>query len=232
MKNPFVWQTTIVGAIAGSILAGTSAIADDIVHRGDVKIGRSLGANGFIGSDSGFLFPDGTLQVTASASAQAVGSLSVNLGIYHNKIADITQSEGFVEICFKNSSFEFDSHPFGGSSIGGNCDPGDVGWIIETEERGNGSWTLAKASCLMSGRRLPEPFEFQFTCLNAGILGVEEMTDGLGEWASNQSFVGFVGAASGAVTVVMGDNSCDFGSISAIARNIVPTDSNEYRCAL
>ncbi|ETX08737.1 MAG: hypothetical protein ETSY2_03630 [Candidatus Entotheonella gemina] len=52
------------------------------------------------------------------------------------------------------------------------CLPGDIGWIIEADERPMESWEMAKAECLKFGMRLPEPFEFLFSCTNAEGFGL------------------------------------------------------------
>ena len=76
---------------------------------------------------TGFRFPDGSLQTTAAASSQALDYLSINLGLYQNKIADFVHDVAFVEVCFKNGGVSHDQNAAMGSSQGGSCVPGDIG---------------------------------------------------------------------------------------------------------
>ena len=62
-------------------------------------------------------------------------SISPNNGMYNNRIISISPPYHYTEICFKGSSINFDVHLASKSNEGGNCEPGDIGYIIERYER-------------------------------------------------------------------------------------------------
>ncbi len=159
----------------------------EIVLDGDVRANGALSVQGEVESTAGgFRFPDGSVQTTASggALAEQIGSLSPNLGLYSNRIPDISHGPSYVEVCFNGGPPWIDQHVSGGATAGGYCQPGDVGWIMETYERTAETWEMAKERCLEFGMRLPEPFEFKYCCKRAVSLGIPDLANGY-EWAGN-----------------------------------------------
>ncbi len=197
----------------------------------------AFSADGIVQSNSGgFMFPDGTLQETAAGAAttqdllDAIRHQSVNQGIYDNRISDFTHDRAFVEICFKAGTMKVDEDDADTSTTGGNCDPGDVGWVIERTERTTATWTDAKATCLEMGMRLPEPFEYQLTCDNAAMIGIIDMTDNY-EWASNSSIANYLNQ-NRSFAATLGGGSCNYGSTGAVAGIDGTRTSKAYRCGL
>lgn len=95
---------------------------------------------------------------------------------------------GFTEICFKAGSILVDRHPSGGTTSGGNCRPGDKGYVLEVAERPADLWVNAMASCLADGWRMPDEFEWFYACENNIdlSLGLANMTDD-SEWAGDEA---------------------------------------------
>lgn len=201
---------------------------------------QAFTADGIIHStDGGFQFPDGTVQVTAATSAAAseeilatLRRLSVNRGLYDNRIPDLIHSRPTVEICFSAGVLDFDENDTGIGTTGGDCEPGDVGWLIEREERAENNWTQAKATCLMLGMRLPEVFEYQLTCDNAVVIGIIDMQDDF-EWVSNTGEVDTEASVdlTEVSSTVLGPD-CNTGGGGAIARPDGFRQAFPFRCAL
>lgn len=171
----------------------------------DTEVTGNLDATGELQSATGVRFPDGTLQTSAAETRTGV---TANSGMYANVIADFAPPNAYSEACFKTGALAFDIHAVGEPTAGGNCVPGDTGWVIERFERaGTQSWTAARAACLLDGMRLPEPFEWQLACDNEALFALDSMTDDY-EWASNSAqpdtneFVGTIAAS------VFGQGSC------------------------
>lgn len=121
-------------------------------------------------------------QVQTTASG-----LSGNTGMYDNRIPTGSFPNAYTEVCYKSESRLNDQHTVDQSTDGGNCLPGDVGYIIEQDERAAEDWEQAKDLCLRDGMRLPEPFEYKVACVDAATFGLNSMT-GNWEWASNEAF--------------------------------------------
>ena len=200
----------------------------------------ALSADGVVQSKAGgFQFPDGTVQQTVASggteAAQAARRLSLNTGLYDNRIPTFTHHLAFVEVCFKDGTMLIDQNEASTSTAGGNCEPGDRGWIIEREERSSRFWSAAKANCLMVGMRLPELFEQQVTCLEAATTGIVDMTDDW-EWMSNtvqpetlsvgDSFIGMMAAALG------GGGDCERSMGLWIGNQASGGNQLPFRCAL
>ena len=135
----------------GTLVNGGGAAID---LQGDTNVSGQLAAGGEVRSEVGFRFPDGSLQTTASVGA----SVTANLGMYRNTIVDFAPPNAYTEICIKAGAVQFDIHAALESTQGGDCLPGDVGWIIERLERDLGaqvSWSSARLECLKDGMRLP-----------------------------------------------------------------------------
>lgn len=175
--------------------------------------------------------------------ATAVFSVTANNGLYANRIPLIRLAVPYSEICFKNGQMRFDLHNSGGSTRGGNCRPGNVGWIIEQTERGlDNSWSDARRQCLEQGMRLPEPFEWQVSCDYAEDLNITGMTVGA-EWASNSAFVSDLSNNVGAASPTMGagnptePSGCGRGGVGFIVRANLPADGptrnkHGFRCVM
>lgn len=181
----------------------------------------------------GFAFPDGTVQTTAASTAPGdrIGQ-SANQGLYDNRIVEMAPPLAYVEICFKDGDFDFDIHTNGGDGTsGGACAPGDIGWLIERDERVADTWSEARAECLMDGMRLPEPFEYQFSCVREALLALVNMTVNV-EWTGNTALVGHDNNGPALVAPAMGADGCDQGSFGRIAQT-PPSGSavGAYRCA-
>lgn len=107
------------------------------------------------------------------------------------------------------------------------------GFCMEKNERTAATWDTARDTCASDKRRLPEPGEYKFACVNA--TGLNNMTDDY-EWASNFSYpiaayngsssVGAIGAA------YIGNGNCYTGSIGWIAYSAGggSQESKPYRC--
>jgi|GEM_PF-5834224 len=198
----------------------------------------ALKVSGEIETTAGIRFPDGSLQTTASGSAAAdtiSRSLTGNSGLYSNVISDFVPPLSYTEVCFKDGMVLSDVHTLSESPSGGSCEPGDTGWIIERLERASSAamaWVNARAECLRDGMRLPEYFEWHYTCNNAGLFGVSDMTDNF-EWVSNEASVidtdanGLAGNAVG----VQGSGSCGHAGFGFASRTNSAIDSFQFRCA-
>lgn len=192
----------------------------------DTDVSGSLRTNGEVESGQGFRFPDGSLQNTAAANATGQ---SGNAGLYSNTIVEFTPGVPFTEVCFKGGLMHEDIHAISESTLGGNCVPGDVGWVIEREEREVSNWHQARLQCLLVGMRLPELFEWLVSCDSANTLGLSDMVgpDSMSEWASNSAFPAQDG---GTVAARTGRLSCYDGNWSYVVRPTGVAGENNYRC--
>jgi hypothetical protein len=167
--------TRVIGGGQEIGLEGDTGVA------GNLRVDGDLSVAGAITSDTGIRFPDGSVQVTAN------GGVSANAALYSNTIADFSPPNAYTEVCIKSGQTMFDIHQSGEPTAGGNCEPGDIGWVIERFERNSGtatSWAEARLDCLADRMRLPEVFGWQVTCENATDFAVSDMEDD-GEWTSN-----------------------------------------------
>lgn len=219
-------STSFDGFELNSNLLGAS-----ISLQGDTDVSGDLSATGLVASSVGVMFPDGSTQTTA-ASTTTDGSLTANEGLYSNKVPQFTHNVPFTEICFKNGGVASDQHLSGESTNGGNCLPGDIGWVVEADERTADTWNSARADCLVIGMRLPEAFEFQFSCNSAGLFGLNNMDDD-SEWISNRTLPLYINStANGLVAPIAGNGSCEEGSLNWIVRTDSLAEAQSYRCLL
>ena len=160
------------------------------------------------------------------------GSLSPNTGQYSNQIPRGNPPAAFTEICFMDGAVESDQHSSAESTNGGNCAPGDIGWIIERDERAPKCWDAAKAECLKAGMRLPEPFEFHYSCRNTATFGLNAMT-GNYEWATNSAFpIADSVRGSGLGATMIGNLGCGNATWEWVGRSDADQcDSRAFRCA-
>ena len=168
---------------------------------------------------------------SAVPAAETLRSMSANNGMYSNRIADFTPPAPYSEVCFVDGAVQTDIHAVSEPPTGGNCEPGDVGWMMERDERSSVLWETARAECLMAGMRLPEPFEWKFSCKNEALFGLNDMTGSL-EWASNfvthQSEV--TSGTNGIGAATLGGELCADGSWSWIATGSGVETTVPYRC--
>jgi hypothetical protein len=122
--------------------------------------------------------------LTAQMSVDTSQVLPAINSLYSNRITSRTLPNAYTEVCIKNGAVLNDQHPGGESTAGGNCRFGDVGWIIEQTARPRLFWEEARTECLLVGMRLPEPFEWLYSCKHAAELGLTDIGDDF-EWASN-----------------------------------------------
>ncbi|MDY7091416.1 MAG: hypothetical protein SX243_00440 [Acidobacteriota bacterium] len=202
----------------------------EITLDGPTAVTQGLVADGILETTSGGVrFPDGTLQTTAAATG---GSQTANSGIYNNRIQDFTPAEPYTEICLKAGAIQADIHTISEPPTGGNCDVGDLGWVIERDERTATTWETAKATCLLLGMRLPETFEWRLSCLNATSFGISNMT-GNWEWGSNTAAVVISSSGnSGPAVEAYGNASCNNSMFSWVASTVNSAESRAFRCLL
>lgn len=162
---------------------------------------------------------------------QGSGSLSPNTGQYANQIGRLEPPEAYTEICFIAETVGSDQHNGTESTNGGNCAPGDIGWIIEQEERPAKCWDAAKAACLQLGMRLPGPFEFHYSCRNSVAFGLNGMT-GNYEWATNSAFpIADSVRGSGLGATIAGNLGCGNATWDWVARGDADQcDPRPFRC--
>ena len=222
-----------------TIPPGTRLVAPQVTLDADTQVNGSVQASGEVITLTGVRFSDGTLQ-TSAPSVSEVESLTANQGLYSNRVPAMTPNLAYTEICFVDGSMAFDLHEGGESTTGGNCEPGDLGWIIERSEREGGddlTWSDARLGCLLDGMRLPEPFEWQVACDHEATLGLSGFTSGA-EWASNFVAGSSLSDNAGPAVVVLGESGgtnggqgCNFGGHGFLARVMFGTrNQHQYRC--
>lgn len=206
-------NTTLQGT-GGIILDSNVLVSQDLMVDGSVQV-----------ASGGYEFPDGSLQTTAAV--QVIGG-SANAGLYDNRIVEMVPPLPFSEICIKNGQVFGDIHVGSESTSGGNCGPGDIGFVIERNQRAAVNWEDARLNCRLASLRLPEPFEFLYSCNNAGTFGLNNMT-GDWEWASN-GVIPLVGSVAAVVASALGEINCNSGSFGWVATNNEAPSSFTYRC--
>ncbi|MEO0972372.1 MAG: hypothetical protein AAFX85_04695 [Pseudomonadota bacterium] len=174
------------------------------------------------------------LLTAASASAQSVvekiESLTTNAGLYGNQIPSGSFPRPYTEICVVGGAIRNDQNPAGADTDSGNCRPGFAGWVIEQDERVAQTWTEARMDCLADQMRLPELFEWQFSCFDASAFGLAGMVDN-NEWAGNTATPMTNVGTFGAAVPVIGDGSCFTGNWGSAAFSIGNEITLAYRCA-
>jgi len=162
---------------------------------------------------------------------QAVSGLTANGGMYDNRIPSGTFPLGFTEICFKSGSVYNDSHAgTNQATTGGNCLPGDVGYIIEQAQRTADYWEGAKITCTKNNMRLPEGLEYKYACKNEAGFSLSSMT-GNWEWSSNEALPMYNGANYGVGAAVMGGSGCGYATWGWVGYGTGGEDSSAFRCA-
>lgn len=164
--------------------------------------------------------------MTSFTSSQ--GSLTANNGMYDNRISEGSFPNAYTEICYKNGNRLNDQHSGGETTAGGNCLPGDVGYVIEQNERSSNYWEQAKSDCLEDGMRLPEPFEYKVACVDAATLGLSSMT-GNWEWSSN-SALAMYDPNRGLAATILGHSGCAYAAWDWIGYGTGAQGTTPYRC--
>ena len=238
MRSLFLIVVLALTVLAGPLTAQEAVSFDDvpagIVFEGasPIRLNGDVAAMGEVSTTVGVRFPDGSLQETASGDSAVAQSASANAGLYSNKIVDMIPPQPYTEIRFKGGAVLVDIHSGNETTVGGNCVPGDTGWILERLERADGAtsfWTTARATCLMARMRLPEPFEWQYACDNAALFGVSALTDDW-EWASNSVSPQFAGEGYSAVPI-FGSGGCARSTFGPLGTSSGLRTSYVYRCA-
>ena len=110
---------------------------------------------------------------------------------------------------------------------------GPNGFCIEKTRRSAQKWIQAKDTCGALGKRLPEPAEWQYSCVNppSGYTVVHDSW----EWASNRTTpVSLDGNPSGLVVPTLGYNTCYNSYSTMISRADFGTSdtpaSTVFRC--
>jgi len=165
----------------------------------------------------------------AQAPLDTLRSLTSDGGMYSNQIVSMTLTTPFAELCWPAGSVETDQHPAGGSTVGGNCNVGDIGWVIEQQQRPESIWDSARYDCQRNNMRLPEPFEFMISCRHATQLGLVDIV-GDWEWASNSTFTEMKDGVVGIAAMSMGQDSCMSGAWNWVANKEGFGSSDPYRC--
>ena len=168
--------------------------------------------------------------VDAAGVEEELYSLTANNGMYRNKITNMVLPTDSTEICFKNGATYYDVHSASQSTTGGNCLPGDIGYIIERNERTATYWELAKQICLQNNMRLAEPFEWKLACKNATTWSLNNMTDNW-EWASNFALPMYAGSYDGVVAAIFGGRSgCSSATWGWVGYDTGFENSYAFRC--
>ncbi|MCB1034121.1 MAG: hypothetical protein KDD47_09845 [Acidobacteria bacterium] len=211
---------------SGVDLVGPGGITLD----GATLVTQPLTVQGIIESTTGGIrFPDGTVQTTAAVPLNAGPGGSA---LYDNRIPDLTPDQAYSEVCFKDGRVQVDSHPVAEATAGGSCEPGDLGWIIEKDERPAATWEAARVQCLLRGMRLPEPFEWRLSCVEAEAFGLHDMV-GNWEWASNAPTPWVeANGVSGTSVSAFGSSGCGHGTQSWLGSSDNAAETRTFRCVL
>ncbi len=177
-----------------------------------------------------WLSPLNAMHNDTNSRAQGLSGITANAGMYDNRIPQGSFPLAYTEICFKNGNVYSDSHLGGESTSGGNCEPGDVGYVIEQNERSADYWEGAKATCTKINMRLPENFEYKYGCKNAGSFGLSSMT-GNWEWSSNEALPMYYGANHGLGTTIIGSSGCSYAGWGIVGNVTGYEPLVSFRCA-
>lgn len=179
-----------------------------------------LSVDGAIESRSvGVMFPDGSVQGTAAGSV-----------VYDNRIADCAPPLPYTEVCLKDGQVQSDIHTVGNeSTAGGQCEPGDRGWIIERDERAAAPWEEALLTCLLADMRLPEVFELKLSCRRDVTLGLNDLRDD-NEWSANRTIPISNETGGGAGVPTVGGQDCIGGGWGWLLHNDGFESTVPFRC--
>ncbi|MEO0424534.1 MAG: hypothetical protein AAF184_19510 [Pseudomonadota bacterium] len=148
----------------------------------------------------------GDLPATASAP-QEIHLAAAAIGGYRNVIPRRSFPLDFTEVCLVRGSVAFDVHDAEDHTRGGNCEPGDPGWVIAREAFAPSGWREAEAICGDVGMRLPRVIEWQMSCRHAERAELQTIED-TWEWAQNAARDTRRATRRGAVRQVPGEAIC------------------------
>lgn len=89
-----------------------------------------------------------------------------------NKVPNVSIALPYIEVCFGGGAAQSDLHAAGGSTAGGNCLPGDPGFVITQSSLGQMTWPEATVECTSWGMRLPDLTELTAAACNASAIGL------------------------------------------------------------
>ena len=87
---------------------------------------------------------------------------------------------------------------------------------------------LVKKTCLENGMRLPEPYEYKVSCVDAATFGLSSMT-GNWEWSSNFALPKF-NINGGVGVAVMGGSGCNYAGWDWVGKSDGIQGSAAFRC--
>ena len=156
----------------GNVGIGAANPKEKLVVNGKVKIGEyTLPSTD--GNDNDVLVADG--EGAVAWKAQGAGSVSGGVSLGGSMLTAYMVSQNMFTPHENNCGDDSWVPLFSGAT---------VGFCIERDERSTLDWIEAMRTCLKAGKRLPEPAEWQLSCLHAGTLGLSNMI-GNWEWVSN-----------------------------------------------
>lgn len=105
---------------------------------------------------------------------------------------------------------------------------GTRGFCIEKDERNAAEFEVARDDCASDKKRLPEPGEWKFACMN--YVGLNNMTDD-SEWMGNHSWIQLgTTTAIGVAAIVGGNGGCKYGAFDWLLKSNGAPGSYSYRC--
>jgi hypothetical protein len=230
----------------GLVGIGVTAPGEKLEVNGNIKLTGDTSGNPAY-KITNVIAPTGNSDVATKGYVDAAGgSGEGSNGEYTNKIPDATPPNAYSEICFKGGTTKYDNHSSSETTQGGNCVPGDPGFVIEKNTRGKANHDEARFSCVSLGMRLPEMDEFSFAMKHASEAGINATTTNSTSWntdnfehASNGVYMLQNGGATGS-SVFIGslfpDGSVFAGGMwdndtpHALGGGAVYRDKVKYRC--
>ncbi len=210
---------------AGSLTPSGTPASTSI---GIVPIADIVGSGYVTSTDS--LHQNAFSLTSINSTLTSDGGMTANSGMYNNRIISMNPPAAYTEVCFKSGSTYYDARSAGVATGGGNCSVGDIGFVIETNERSANTWELARQACTQINMRFPELFEWKLSCKNAATWSLSTMTTN-DEWTSNTASTVYIpGSYAGVATMVSGAGSCLRTSIYWINQNTATEGSANFRC--
>ena len=222
--------STSIGVVPIADIVGSGYVTStDSLHNNSVAL---TSANSALSNISSSVNSSLSLLNSSINSMVPDNGLSANAGMYNNRIIAMNPPAAYTEVCFKSGSTYYDARSAGAATGGGNCSVGDIGFVMEANERGAQLWNLAKIACTQINMRLPEPLEWQYACNNAGTWSLSTMTTNW-EWASNTTLSSYNGGYSygGLFVTVLGSGGCNYSIGGWVGRYDATALSTNFRCA-
>ncbi len=220
LSTPQSINTTSAPTFAGATLSAALNMSSQLINAVATPVATTDAAN----------------KAYVDAGNNVINSVTTNAGIYSNQIQSVTPTVAYAEVCFKGGATQVDTHAASASTAGGNCVAGDIGFIIERDERATQYWELAKVTCLQLGMRLTEPFEWKYACKILNVTDgtvttfLNAMKDNW-EWVGNTLTMEYPAAVYFAGWM-MGNGSCSWGSWNTMADNSGNENTVPFRCGL